>query len=118
MPAPSNQATSTATATTTSTAGTGSGLAARIGTIETKLDALIGALHKDAGTTTGKRLDAPNSVAEQVQEELSRRDAATKAQEERDRLGQVETKLGQLTEQVPEPVIRRVEKFMGWRNAG
>jgi hypothetical protein len=114
----SDPATSTATATTTATAATGTGLAARIEKIETKIDALIGSLHKDAGATTNERLDAPNSVAEEVQAELSRRDKAAKEKEAAERLGKVEEVVGTLTEKAPDPVIRKVEKFMGWRNAG
>lgn len=111
--APDDQPTATATTTTT---GSGGGVGERLGTLETKVDRLIESLHSDAGKTTGQRLDAPNSVAEQVQAELARRDEASKQAEEKERLGKVELAIGALTEKQPEPVIRRVEKIMGWRN--
>lgn len=107
----------TATATTTTDTGTsGAGIGDRLGKLENKLDALINSLHSDAGKTTDKRLDASNSVAETVQAELARRDEVSKKAEEAERLGKVELAIGALTEKQPDPIVRRVEKIMGWRN--
>lgn len=104
------------TATTTTTTTTAPDQGSRLDKIENKLDALISSLHKDAGTTTTDRLEAPNSIAEEVQAELDRRSAASKRQEEAERLGKVEQAVGALSEKAPEPVVRKVEKLMGWRN--
>lgn len=111
---PDNQP--TATATTTTGTDTGAEVGARLGKLENKLDALINSLHSDAGKTTDKRLDASNSVAETVQAELARRDEVSKKAEEAERLGKVELAIGALTEKQPDPIVRRVEKIMGWRN--
>jgi hypothetical protein len=109
-----------ATSTATTTTGSGTTLAAVAATVDKlaeKVELVIGALHKDAGSTTDERLGASTSVAEQVQEELARRDEATKrAEAERD-LGNIKETITKLTEKVPEQPVRRVERLMGWRNA-
>lgn len=107
----------TSTATTTTSGTTLAAVAATVDKLTEKVDAVIGALHKDAGTTTDDKLSQPNSVAETVQAELARRDEATKkAEAERD-LGNIKETVAKLTEKVPEQPVRRVERLMGWRNA-
>lgn len=107
----------TSTATTTTSTPTLEKVAATVDKLAEKVELVIGALHKDAGTTTDDRLGAPNSVAEEVQAELARRDEATKkAEAERD-LGNIKETVAKLTEKIPEAPVRRVERLMGWRNA-
>jgi hypothetical protein len=76
---------------------------------------LIGGAHKDATATTEHRLGEPTSVSEEVQRELARRDEAQKQAERDAALGRHEEALKGLTEKIPEPPVRKVERLMGWR---
>jgi hypothetical protein len=109
----------------TETAPAGKDPETRLDRLEAKVDAVIdrlgqivGGAHKDATATTQARLDAPGSVAEQVQAELARADQAKRANEteaQRDaRLAGVEEKVKGLTEKAPQAPPRRIERIMGW----
>jgi hypothetical protein len=74
----------------------------------------LGGVHRQSTAVVEARLDEDSSVAAEVHRELARRDAATKAAEEADRLGKVEETVKGLTEKVPLPPVRRIEHIMGW----
>ena len=61
----------------------------------------IGAAHADAEKATQERLDAPGSVAEEVERELARRDEATKREQREAEFGQVKETVAKLTEKRP-----------------
>jgi hypothetical protein len=92
----------------------------RLSRVETAIQdikAMLTGAHKDAAATTAERLDdkPANSVAEEVQRELERRDTETKRREEQERLGNVEAAVKGLTEKPPAPPVRWIESKMGWR---
>jgi hypothetical protein len=87
----------------------------RQGTVLDKILTVLSGTHKEAGKVTQDRLDEPGSVAEEVQRELARRDAAAKESERDALLGKHEDTLKGLTEKVPEAPVRRIEGWMGWR---
>jgi hypothetical protein len=89
-------------------------LAAKVDRIEQVVSKFLGGAHKDATATTEQRLDAPGSMADEVQRELARRDEAAKRDERDALVGKHEETLKALTEKVPEPPPRRVERIMGW----
>ena len=87
-------------------------------TLETILDRLKGGrdeAHGAAQDVTQARLAASSTIADEVQQELSRRDAAAKAAERDQLLGKHEETLKALTEQKPQVPVRWVESLMGWR---
>ena len=101
----------------TQTAPAAAELDARVSRLETAIEvirAAVTGVHKDSAAAVEGRLDAPGSVAEEVQRELARRDEAAK-QEEKDRLlGKLDETVKGLTEKAPQPPPRKVESFMGW----
>jgi uncharacterized protein YciI len=80
-------------------------------TILAKLEQLLGGGKPDED---GKPKPAGN-IAEEIRQQLDARDARNKADADarakEDRLAKVEEKI---SEKPPEPMPRRVEKFMGW----
>lgn len=89
-------------------------LADKVDALAAAVSKITGGAHKDATATTQERLDQPGSIAEEVQRELARRDEAAKQQEKDALLGKHEEALKALTEKVPEPPPRKVERIMGW----
>jgi hypothetical protein len=88
---------------------------------ESKLDqvleavkAVTGTAHADSQTAVQARLDAPGSVAAQVQAELDRRDRRAKAEDTAAQVGSLSETVAKLTEKTPEAPARRVERIMGW----
>jgi outer membrane murein-binding lipoprotein Lpp len=79
-----------------------------------KVDALISSLHGGAQRGTQARLDAPGNIAQQVQEELDRRDRRAKAEDVAGQVGTLKETVAKLTEKTPEPPARRIERIMGW----
>ena len=94
-------------------------LDARVGRLETAISELKDAVAGGGGPGTETGPEPPANVAEEIRRQIEERDAAAKAaadkQAEADRVGALETKLAELTEQKPGPPPRRVEKIMGWR---
>jgi hypothetical protein len=101
----------------TQTAPAAAELDERVSRLETAIEvirAAVTGVHKDSTTAVEGRLDAPGSVAEEVQRELARRDEAAK-QEEKDRLlGKLDETVKGLTEKPPVTPPRKVERLMGW----
>ena len=94
-------------------------LASRVDGIESKLDTILaklggaeGQAHAVAQEHTEERLDRSSTVADDIAKALEERD---RNQKESDWKTGVDTTLAQLTEKVPEPPVRKVEKIMGWR---
>lgn len=91
----------------------------RLDRLEAKVDSLIGSLHQGSQTAVQARLDAPGATADEVRRQIEERDrqrAAEQAEQAKDgRLQALEDKVTGMAEQAPEPPLRRVEKFMGWR---
>ena len=96
-------------------------LEARVTTIEEKIDKILGIVsskspaHAQAEQVTQERLDAPGSVAEEVERELARRDDAAKAAQREEEFGSIKETVARLTEKRPESPVRKVEDIMGWR---
>jgi hypothetical protein len=89
----------------------------RLDRVEAAIEAIKNMLtgaHKDATATTQQRLDAPGSIADEVQRELARRDEAARKEEEQRELGTLKETVRGLTEKTPAPPPRRVERIMGW----
>lgn len=61
----------------------------------------------------------PSNIAEEIRQQLDARDAKNQADADaratKDRLAAVEAKTSELGEKQPEPLPRKVERFMGWR---
>jgi hypothetical protein len=93
-------------------------LEAKVDAVIDRLSGLVGGAHKDATSTTQERLDAPGAMAEEVRKELARaereRIAAETEQQREARLKAVEDKVVPLTEKVPLPPPRKIERIMGW----
>ena len=89
-------------------------------TIDEKIDKILGLVsskgpaHADAEKATQERLDAPGSVAEEVERELARRDEATKREQREAEFGQVKETVAKLTEKRPMSPPRKVEQIMGY----
>jgi hypothetical protein len=101
-------------------------LAARVDSLDSKLDRIIDLFgakkdqaHDAAQQHTEERLDRPTSVAEEIRAQLAAQrasdEAAAAGRADADWRKDVNDKLAGLTEQQPEPPQRRVEKLMGWR---
>lgn len=106
-----DKATSTATATATTTAVAGV-TKAEFGSLESKVDALIEALHSGGREAVKDRLSADQSIADQVQAELDRRDQAAKAEQERQEITTLKEEVAALREVRPAEPLRRVTRFM------
>lgn len=105
-------------------------LAARMGKIEErqddqggKLDRILGILSGDGKPAEGKeepeqKGGSPGGIAHEIRaqlEERDRKDAASKAEAERDgTLADLKAKVAELAEKPPGPLPRKVEKIMGW----
>lgn len=100
----------------------------RIGDLEAGQQTILGKLDQLLGGNPPKAAaggDAPQAprppanIAEEIRQQLDARDAKHRADAETkardDRLAALETKTSELAEKSPEPLPRRVEKFMGWR---
>ena len=93
----------------------------RLTRLEQAVDKILGivssnsAAHSQAEAVTQERLDAPGSVAEEVERELARRDDAAKAAQREEEFGSIKEPVAQLTEKRPESPVRKVEDIMGWR---
>jgi hypothetical protein len=85
-----------------------------VGSILERLKGGSGEAHKDAAEVTRERLGASSTVADEVEAELARRDAAAKQAERDERLGKLGETVAKLTEKTPQPPPRRVERVMGW----
>jgi hypothetical protein len=99
----------TSTATATAAAGV---TKAEFSSLETKVDTLLEKLHAGGAQATAAKLDAPQTVADQVQAELDRRDAAAKAAERDNEFAQVKEELAKLKETPPVEPLRRVTRIM------
>ena len=93
--------------------------AARLAQLEAQLAQLTGQLHQGSQTVVQDRLDAPGATADEVRRQLEERDRQRAAEQDKATLtGQVAdlaAKVKEMAEKPPEPPVRRVEKFMGWR---
>ena len=93
----------------------------RLTRLEQAVDKILGivssksAAHGQAEAVTQERLDAPGSVAEEVERELARRDDAAKAAQREEEFGSIKDTVAKLTEKRPESPVRKVEDIMGWR---
>jgi hypothetical protein len=94
-------------------------LGARVGRLETMISELKDAITGDGGPGSESAPEPPANVAEEIRRQIEDRDRKTASETaeaaKTDRLAAVETKLAELAEKAPEPVPRRVERFMGWR---
>lgn len=107
--------------TTEPTGPTTAELAQRQDALDGKLDQILSVLGKQpaAKEPATEEKNPPTSVAEEIRAQLDERDrkaAADKTAADADawRKG-VDEKLAGMGEKAPEPPVRRVEKFMGWR---
>lgn len=110
-----DNATSTATATATSTGGTGTGGGGdkgRLDKLESKVDALLEALHSGGRQAVKGKLEANQSIADQVQAELDRRDKAAKDEQARQEVTTLREEVARLKEVKPAEPLRRVTRFM------
>jgi hypothetical protein len=85
-------------------------LDAKVDGLAEKVDALIGALHGKSQEATQERLDAPGSVAAQVQAELDRRDRRAKAEDTAAQVGTLSETVAKLAEKPPEAPVRWVTR--------
>ena len=92
----------------------------RVDRIERAVDKILGIVsgkgpvHAEAEKVTQAHLDAPGSVAEEVQRELERRDEAAKREQREAEFGQVKDTVAKLTEAKPKSPPRKVEQVMGY----
>lgn len=101
----------------------GAGVEARVDSLESKVDQILGILGgggKPASDDDQQKPEpGPANVAEEIRQQLDERDrrnaAAADQQTASDRLGALETRVSELAEKPPETMPRRVEKLMGWR---
>jgi hypothetical protein len=101
----------------TQTAPAAAELDERVSRLETAIEVIKAAVtgtHRESQAAVEARLDAPGSVAEEVQRELARRDEAAKQQEKDALLGKLDETVKGLTEKPPVTPPRRVERLMGW----
>jgi hypothetical protein len=101
----------------TQTAPAAAELDARVSRLETAIEvirAAVTGVHKDSTTAVEGRLDAPGSVAEEVQRELARRDKDAKDAELAAKVGTHDEVIKGLTEKPPVTPPRKVERLMGW----
>ncbi|HMD25857.1 MAG TPA: hypothetical protein VKH61_17295 [Streptosporangiaceae bacterium] len=87
----------------------------RVSRLEQAIDiikAAVTGVHKDSTAATEARLDAPGSIAEEVQRELDRRDQATVQAQKEAEFEQVKAVV--LAEKQPLPPPRKIERLMGW----
>jgi cell division septation protein DedD len=89
-------------------------LDAKVDGLAEKVDALIGALHGGSQRTVQARLDAPGNVAQQVQEELDRRDRRAKAEDTAAQVGSLSETVARLAEKAPETPVNWAGRLMGW----
>jgi len=116
----------TETETAEAGAPTNAELDQRITSLDSKIEMILSKLggardqaHEHAAEHTAERLDRPSSIADEIRQQL----AAQRAQDESDAAGKadqelrqgVDTTLAGLSEKIPEPPQRRIEKVMGWR---
>lgn len=104
-----NTPTSTATATATAATGADTG---RLSALETKVDALIEALHSGGREAVAAKLDADSSIAAQVQAELDRRDQAAKDEQARQEITTLKQEVAALREVKPAEPLRKVTRFL------
>lgn len=102
-------------------AGGGQSEADRLARLEQELAALKGQAHAGSQQVVQERLDAPGATADEVRRQLEERDrqraAAEKEKAGESRIAQLEQQIKEMKEKPPEPPLRRVERFMGWRRA-
>jgi hypothetical protein len=102
------------------------GLDGRVSSLETgqesltqKLDKLLGIVGAGDGQDSGHEGEGTGTnIAHEIRQQLDERDAAARKKADEDGLrgtvGELQTKLSELTEKPPAPMPRRVEKLMGW----
>src|SRR5271170_2093318 len=104
------------------------GLDQRVSSLETgqqsmsdKLDKLlgiVGAGHPDEGSGKPEEPGGGTNIAHEIRQQLDERDQAAKKKADEDGLrgtvGELQTRLSELTEKPPAPMPRRIEKLMGW----
>lgn len=96
-------------------------LGERVDGLEAKVDKILGIISggSDKPASEPGQPQQPANVAEEIRRQIEDRDAkaasAAEEQAKTDRIGALETKITELAEHAPEPMPRRVEKFMGWR---
>ena len=110
------------------TAPSNAELDGRITALDSKLDRVLSVLgqgesraHEHAQEHTQNRLDRPTTIADEIRRQLEEQRAADQAKTDADdaanwRQGVTDTLAG-LTEQVPEPPVRKVERFMWGKRA-
>ena len=101
-----------------------SALGERVGKLETGQDNLSGKIDEILGILGGRGTEheeqpsGAGNVADEIRVQLDERDrkraADDRARADSDRLGAVEARVSELAEKPPEPMPRRIERFMGW----
>jgi hypothetical protein len=91
----------------------------RVGTLEGKIDQILGILGKgDDKPADPAEPGGGTNIAHEIRQQLDERDQAAKKKADEDGLrgtvGELQTKLSELTEKPPAPMPRRIEKLMGW----
>jgi hypothetical protein len=97
----------------------------RVSSLEAGQDSLSGKIDKILGILGGRdsaeheeQPTGGGNVADEIRAQLDERDrkraADDQARADSDRLGAIEAKVSELAEKAPEPMPRRIEKFMGW----
>lgn len=89
-----------------------SALDEKVDRLATAVESILDKLHGGSQQVVERRLDAPGSVAEQVREELARRDREAKLDSTSARVETVAETVAKLTEKTPEAPQRRVERYM------
>lgn len=105
------------------------GIDKRVSSLEAGQESLTQKIDKILGLVGGGHADEPSdddgqpahggSIAHEIRAQLDERDRRAKADADKqstaDELAAVKTRLAELSEKPPEPMPRRVEKWMGWR---
>jgi hypothetical protein len=100
------------------------GLDQRVGRLEAghesmthKLDRILGLVGGGGHDEEPTDQPAPN-IAHEIRQQLDERDRQAREQADKDGLkstvGELQTRLSELTEKPPAPLPRRIEKLMGW----
>jgi hypothetical protein len=91
----------------------------RVGTLEGKIDQILGILGKgDDKPADPTEPGGGTNIAHEIRQQLDAQNRKKAEDDEKNgiknELGEVKTKLSELTEKPPAPMPRRIEKLMGW----
>jgi hypothetical protein len=90
----------------------------RVGALEGKIDQILGIISGDGKPADPAEPGGGTNIAHEIRQQLDERDQAAKKKADEDGLrgtvGELQTKLSELTEKPPAPMPRRIEKLMGW----